>query len=170
VVDRLLACVDMAQGVIERASRHDRSADREELIVPLGEILKRLRRDGRDTALEQGKRIWIDLPDGAVAHVRLGVAENMYKALARLLDEAISTSVQGSMRRVEAGLNEVAGLRVRARHEGDYLFVEFADDSIEADAPSSTQSIDARHPLHPGDIALLSYRDGFVNTLRVKVS
>jgi two-component system chemotaxis sensor kinase CheA len=101
-------------------------------LIPLGPTLDRFRRAVRDLADGAGKRAEL-VTEGGDVEVDVTLADALRDPLMHMIRNAIDHGLETPARRRELGKDPVGRITLRARHDGNYVVVDVADDGAGID-------------------------------------
>jgi two-component system chemotaxis sensor kinase CheA len=101
-------------------------------LVPLGPTLERFRRAVRDLPIGAGKQAEL-VTEGGDVEVDVTLADALRDPLMHMVRNAIDHGIETPARRRQLGKDPVGRITLRARHDGNYVVVEIADDGAGMD-------------------------------------
>jgi two-component system chemotaxis sensor kinase CheA len=101
-------------------------------LVPLGPTLERFRRAVRDLSIGAGKQAEL-VTEGGDVEVDVTLADALRDPLMHMVRNAIDHGIETPARRRQLGKDPVGRITLRARHDGNYVVVEIADDGAGMD-------------------------------------
>jgi two-component system chemotaxis sensor kinase CheA len=101
-------------------------------LVPLGATFERFRRAVRDLSERTGKLIEL-VTAGSDVEVDVALAEALRDPLLHMIRNAIDHGIETPEQRRRAGKDPIGRIELRARHDGNYVVVEVADDGAGLD-------------------------------------
>ncbi|MGH9569565.1 MAG: Hpt domain-containing protein, partial [Candidatus Angelobacter sp.] len=101
-------------------------------MVPIASVYTRLSRTARDAAKAAGKRVEVVFV-GAETELDSNIVQQVSDPLIHLVRNAVAHGIESEEERYLAGKNDAGLLTVSARHQGNHIHIEVADDGAGID-------------------------------------
>jgi chemotaxis protein histidine kinase CheA/ActR/RegA family two-component response regulator len=123
-------------------------------MMPIRWLLARLQRPVREAASTEGKLIELVTEEESTEMDR-SVIEQITDPLIHLVRNSIAHGIESPEARLAAGKSQVGLIRIRARHQGDLVYLEVEDDGAGIDPERLRQTLRTRADLPEEEIAAL---------------
>ncbi|GAB4262352.1 MULTISPECIES: chemotaxis protein CheA [Deferrisoma] len=157
---------DLVEALTETSAQMDLVASDLQLavmktrLVPIGKVFRKFPRMVRDLSRSLGKELRLEV-EGEGTELDKSVVEVIGDPLVHLIRNAADHGVEGPDERAAAGKPREGVIRLAARHEGNHIVVEVADDGRGMDPERLKQKAVEKGILSPQDAAGLAPKDAF---------
>lgn len=127
-------------------------------MMPIRWLHARLQRPVREAAASQGKLIEL-VTEEETTEMDRSVVEQITDPLIHLVRNAVAHGIESPQQRLEAGKSATGHIWVRARHQGDLVFVDVEDDGAGIDPERLRQTLREQSELSEQRIAGMTHEE-----------